>query len=85
MIEYGQLVSFIYPPFCSSQEKLFPLYYHSTVWLFAFHLCVVLTIPFSGSVFTRVSIVERSLSVRVSATIERLLSNCFARMVYYAY
>ena len=43
---------------------------------------VVLTIPFSGSIFTRISTVERLLSMRVSATIKRSLSNCFARMIY---
>ena len=46
---------------------------------------VVLTILFSGSVFTHVSTVERPLSVRVSATVKTLLSNCFARMVYTVY
>ena len=41
----------------------------------------MLTIPFSGSVFTRVNTVEisrKTLSVGVSATVE---SNCFARIV----
>ena len=41
-----------------------------------------------NSVFTHVNTVERSrktMSVRVSATVERLLSNCFARMVYTTY
>ena len=46
---------------------------------------VVLTILFSGSVFTHVSTVERPLFVRVSATVKRSLSNCFARMVYTVY
>ena len=49
---------------------------------------VVMTILFSGSVFTHVNTVERMrkmLSVRVSATVERSLSNCFARMVYTVY
>ena len=37
--------------------------------------------PNNAVVFTRVSTVERSLCMRVSATVDRLLSNCFARMV----
>ena len=47
-----------------------------------------MTILFSGSIFTHVNTVERMrkmLSVRVSATVERSLSNCFARMVYTVY
>ena len=47
----------------------------STARPFAFCL---FTIPFSGSVFTHVDTVERlrkMLSVRVGATVERLLSN----------
>ena len=61
------------------------------VWLFAFHLCfnsVVLKILFSSSVFLCLNTVERSrktLFERVSATVERSLSNCFARMVFTAY
>ena len=53
-------------------------------FLFVFVLTpsVVLTIPFSGSIFTRVSTVERPLLVRVSATIERPLSKCFANVIY---
>ena len=46
---------------------------------------IVLTILFSGSVFTGVSTVEGPLSVRVSATVKRSLSNCLARMVYTVY
>ena len=41
---------------------------------------IVLTILFSGSISCVLV-----LSVRVSATVERSLSNCFARMVYTTY
>ena len=49
----------------------------TTVWPFVFRLCYnSVKIPFSGSLLTCVS------AVGVSATVERSLSNCFAKMVY---
>ena len=73
------------PPFCM-------LCFRCMIVLWYDHLhSVSVLIPFhsiDNSVFTHVNTVERSrktMSVRVSATVERLLSNCFARMVYTTY